>query len=204
MTRRKPNSNKQRKAELQLKRAIKRGDVEPLPPKERDSKRRVRGTRPGNAGNVPPQSSGVGTKRLESRFLKLSNEWLEHAKLVASTTPLERPVPVKLAILDADLLNEAPLVSESTTGNTSGGSGTVLVAPRRPKWRYDQTKKEVEKNEEGLFSKWLQETDRIVDQWRKSSPHDHSHTPGGQGDQQAIFERSPTYFERNLEVWRQL
>lgn len=212
MTRRKPMSHKQRKAELQLKRAIQRGDVEPPPPKERDSKRRIRGTRVANAANLPSRSTGVGTKKLESRFLKLSREWLEHAKLVASSTLLERPVPFKLAVLDTILFNEVPPVLENTgteggsTGNagSNGRSNGGLVAPRRPKWRYDQTKKEVEKNEEGLFSKWLQETDQVVDRWRKAVTQEPSNTPSDQGDQKDIFERSPTYFERNLEVWRQL
>lgn len=38
---------------------------------------------------------------------------------------------------------------------------------RRPKWRYDQTKKEVEKNEEGMFAKWLAAVDSEVDEWRE-------------------------------------
>lgn len=207
-------SNKQRKAELQLKRAIKRGDVEAPPPKPNE-KRRTYGARVGNAANVTSQSTGVGTRKLESRFLKLSNEWLDHAKLVASTTALERPIPFKLAVLDTNSFNEIPSISESVESRSEDTnnavivgskprSNGVLVAPRRPKWRYDQTKKEVEKNEEGLFSKWLQETDQIVDHWRKAATHEASNTPTDDGNPNDIFERSPTYFERNLEVWRQL
>jgi hypothetical protein len=65
------------------------------------------------------------------------------------------------------------------------------------------TKVEVEKNEEGLHKKWFAQMDQIVEDWQKS-PTDHNY--GEQEDDHNMLEvpRSPTYFERNLEVWRQL
>jgi hypothetical protein len=45
------------------------------------------------------------------------------------------------------------------------------------------TKLEVEKNEEGMFQRWLKDTDSVLS---------------------GTSELSPTFFERNLHVWRQL
>jgi hypothetical protein len=111
---------------------------------------------------------------------------------VASTTALPRPIPLESAVLD--------------TNRLSGGSvdENSLIAPRRPKWRYEQSKKEVEKNEEGIFGKWLKDTDALVEQWQTVESDPTSGTPEQKSDEQHKFNRSPTYFERNLEVWRQL
>ena len=70
------------------------------------------------------------------------------------------------------------------------------------------SKVEVEKNEEGLHRQWVERMDHIVEGWQMGS--------GGHKEPQGVDEedekpqkvsqmpRSPTYFERNLEVWRQL
>ena len=62
------------------------------------------------------------------------------------------------------------------------------------------SKKEVEANEEGLFNKWLAQTDAAVEQWAASINEPVS------GDSGAVAQMpsAPTSFERNLEVWRQL
>lgn len=194
MPRKKPTSAKQHKAELQLKRAVKRGDV-PAPPKQ-SAKRRVR---PGGRGERSTDQSagvsgGVSTKKLESSFLKMGKEWLEHARLVAATTTLVRPIPSEAVVLDLSKI----------CGETDD---LTLSAPKRPKWRYDQTKKEVEKNEEGLFSKWIRESDDNVRKWQRAiiqyAPSNVEATDEKEPSSPS-FERSPTYFERNLEVWRQL
>lgn len=39
--------------------------------------------------------------------------------------------------------------------------------PRRPKWRYEMSKKEVEMNEEGVFKKWLSGCDEVIAEWRE-------------------------------------
>jgi hypothetical protein len=49
------------------------------------------------------------------------------------------------------------------------------------------SKKEVEHNEEGLFKKWLEQMDKNFRAWQESTQSE-----------------SPSYFERNVEVWRQL
>ncbi|KAL1670708.1 hypothetical protein GGF50DRAFT_42024 [Schizophyllum commune] len=116
--------------------------------------------------------------RLESSFIRLSPEFLEITKKRASDTPLPRPIPASHAIF--------PSEQSSTEGYVS--------CPRRPKWRYDQTKTEVEKNEEGLFRKWLAEADEKINGFADASDVLSAEGPI----------RSPCYYERNLEVWRQL
>jgi len=61
------------------------------------------------------------------------------------------------------------------------------------------SKTEVEKNEEGLFKKWLDQTDQVLKEWVDSGP---DIPTGSQGE--GVMPRAPTHFERNLEVWRQL
>jgi hypothetical protein len=204
MPRRKPISNKQRKAELQFKRAVKRGDIPAPAATDNPSRKNQRGGRTTTGGSRmksgstgATSGSGINTRQLESRFMRLDKEWLEHASLVASTTPLPRPVPVNMAILDPN--------SFSTPTDQS-----QLTCPKRPKWRYDQSKKEVEKNEEGLFSKWIKESDHIVEQWQQPSMPEAKGDDRDNNDRSTTdhdltkFKRSPSYFERNLEVWRQL
>jgi len=64
------------------------------------------------------------------------------------------------------------------------------------------SKTEVEKNEDGLFKKWLDQTDQVFKEWvdRGPSPSDVGASDQGEG----VMPRAPTHFERNLEVWRQL
>lgn len=67
-------------------------------------------------------------------------------------------------------------------------------------------KKEVEKNEEGLFKKWLDSTDTAVGAWNAAaSPPQAGPAPTEAADSQPErMPHAPTSFERNLEVWRQL
>jgi hypothetical protein len=75
------------------------------------------------------------------------------------------------------------------------------------------TKKEVEKNEEGYYARWLDETEGVVRAWVEGE--EETEQDGAEqevdGDEIAAFKvgggltrRSPTWFETNLEVWRQL
>ena len=64
------------------------------------------------------------------------------------------------------------------------------------------SKNEVEKNEEGLFKKWLDQTDQVLKEWVDSGSSPSGVVTSGQGGD--VMPRAPTHFERNLEVWRQL
>ncbi|OBZ79348.1 Guanine nucleotide-binding protein-like 1 [Grifola frondosa] len=197
MHRRKPISNKQRKAQLQLKRAVKRGDVSPPPPLDRHGKIQRKGPT-GQA--IGPSSRTVAladsSRRLQSSFVKLPQRFLEDTKLLASTLPLSRPIPPDAAILhDVDKGQELNI-----------NRNTQLTCPKRPKWRYDMSKKEVEANEEGLFKKWLAQTDTAVTTWcsADTSEAGEESTEGIETPKNTQMPCAPTSFERNLEVWRQL
>lgn len=130
--------------------------------------------------------------KLESRFLRLPLELLHHHRVVCATEPLVRPIPESSGVLR---------VSEFQPDELEG-----LSCPKRPKWSYNSTKKEVEKNEEGVFAKWLKSTDDLLGSFSRCALscdavertlilHEFSSlasTP------------APTFFERNLNVWRQL
>lgn len=184
-------SNKQRKAQLQEKRAIKRGDVSP-PPAKRNPKHRKRPlvSRSAAAGSVDVQAV-ASSRKLQSTFINLSRTYLEKSRFIAANQPLPRPLPPAVAV-------SSPI----DLGQPNNGDGRKLSCPVRPKWRYDMSKEEVEKNEEGWFKKWLDQTDQITNEWvdRDSSPPD---SEAGIQDEN-VMPRAPTYFERNLEVWRQL
>jgi hypothetical protein len=191
MPRKVPFSNKQRKAQLQEKRAIKRGDVSP-PPVQRNlkQKRRHLASRSAIAGTVDAQAV-ASSRKLQSAFIKLSPAYLEKSRVIASKQPLPRPIPPAVAVFSPDDLDQ-----------TNEGRSQKLSCPKRPKWRYDMSKKEVERNEEALFKKWLDETDRVLDEWVDHGP---SSSDGDTADQgETVMPRAPTHFERNLEVWRQL
>ncbi|KAK2460105.1 hypothetical protein APHAL10511_007871 [Amanita phalloides] len=159
--RRKPTSTRQKKAEQKLRRAIKRGDASPHEPNpiSRSGPSRLRG----QAAKI--RSAQIDSvKRLQSAFIKLSPEFLEETKLIASTIPLPRPISDTKALFNASHISR---------------NLPRLTCPQRPKWRYDMSKKEVEHNEE--------ESDKASqDMGPDANP------------------KSPSYFERNLEVWRQL
>ncbi|KII93170.1 hypothetical protein PLICRDRAFT_35356 [Plicaturopsis crispa FD-325 SS-3] len=192
MTRRKPASSKQRKADLQLKRAVKRGDLPPPEPKPQKSRRPPRqkvGPNGKLIGSGGPSVAAESTRKLQSAFIKLPPHYLEDTKALAGVLPLPRPLGVEAAIF----------------ADPEQGEGT-LSCPTRPKWRFDMTKIEVEKNEEGVFRKWIAEMDERVDAWVKGPPE-----PVREESDEDIpvkeptdMPRAPTYFERNIEVWRQL
>lgn len=172
----KPLSTKQKKANLQEKRAIKRGDIAPPEPSRPIPKRPQHG-RPGTA-RLPPvnQDKIESARKLQSAFLKHSPAFLAHSKLLASTVPLPDPIPE-----DAKYLPQEVYTLPDDLG-----------CPKRPKWRFDMAKKEVELNEEREFVRWHADTISKIDKWRNVEDEDLSRV------------KSPTYYERNLEVWRQL
>ncbi|CAE6482583.1 unnamed protein product [Rhizoctonia solani] len=118
---------------------------------------------------------------LLSSFLKPSPQFLEASKKAAFTEILERPIPQGSSILN-------PSICEV--------SDQGLTCPHRPKWRYGMTKNEVEKNEEGSFAKWIAQTDETINAWRQAN------LVPVQGSSESILP-APTYYERNVEVWRQ-
>ncbi|KAI0031419.1 hypothetical protein K488DRAFT_52165 [Vararia minispora EC-137] len=204
MVRRKPQSAKEHRAQLQLKRAVKRGDTDrsELPNKSsRSGRGRGRAPQPASQSS----SSKIDTvRRLQSSFTTLSASLLEQSKAAAAQQVLLRPIPAEVAIWSSSS-GRLPVEREAELSSMIG-------CIKRPKWRFDMTKKEVERNEEGLFRKWLAHTDAVVNDWLKLGEEARMHKQaglqdGGQNTTSSTAEvmpLSPTAFERNLEVWRQL
>src|SRR5258708_11452052 len=177
-SRRKPTSTRQKKADQQLKHAIKRGDVPPPEVKKSTNTRRKQRIGPTGRPISGPSEAGASNtvqaaRKLQSAFVKVSSEFLEETKTLASNLPLFRPIPDSNAVFRLPDRDDLP----------------TLISPKRPKWRYEQSKLEVERNEEGIFKKWLLQTDDAIEQWKARPP------PEGSGMPNAI-----SHFERNLEV----
>lgn len=124
--------------------------------------------------------------------------------MLADRLPLERPIPYDAAVWKVTSGRMADEKEEAIRKEMS--------CMRRPKWKYEQTKKEVEKNEEGVFLKWLEKMDGLVQSWvdtaheeRRSSRELEDRDPElPPVEEDESMPPSPTIFERNLEVWRQL
>ncbi|GAA5896878.1 hypothetical protein JCM6882_005056 [Rhodosporidiobolus microsporus] len=211
MARKKPVSGKARKAQLQAKRATKAANYtptpfpadlaaalsSPVPSTSSPSSRQPtasRNDRIGQRFRTPEQRERdalhAGRLALESRFIRLPKEVAEHHRRQAATEVLPRPIPSELGVLREDDI--APVPTEE--------GELELSCPRRPKWNYSLSKKELEKNEEGVFKKWLEQTDRTLGRLRapQASPEQL------QDDVESGPSGSPSFFERNLQVWRQL
>jgi hypothetical protein len=170
MQRKKPTATTKHREALLRKRAIKRGDI--VPDEKPKKKRRNKYTGSSKSA-LNPQPTGISTRKLQSSFVKLSPEFLEKCKLLAASLHLPRPVPLENAIF-----------------SENSADGPQLSCIRRPSWKLDQSKEEVERNEEGVFQKWITSVDAVA-----QAP---------QHEDDITMPRGPTYFERNLEVWRQL
>jgi hypothetical protein len=201
MPRRKPASAKQKKAAMQEKRAVKRGDISASEITTKPSQKARRGPTGRTIGKADGSSSHVDAiRKLQSDFVKVSAEFLEQTKILASNEPLPRPLSPQSSCFPPDLILPA---------NVAGPSPQQLSCPKRPKWRFDMTKKEVEKNEEGVHKKWLLQMDTLMERWctdtKKDDTKDHdTDGPDDLKQEIAVVPRAPSHFERNLEVWRQL
>ena len=198
-------SAKKKRAQLKQKRAVKRGDVEP-PPTKPDRRRKLDKASAAHSLDPSRKAATESSRRLQSSFVKLPRSFLEETKHLAATLPLERPVPPAAAVLEVEAALTSPVPQQ---GSSSEEKSRRLACPRRPKWRYDMSKKEVEQNEEGLFKKWLDQTDGMIDDWCDASAHKISsqEQPEEIASANAVptsMPHAPASFERNLEVWRQL
>lgn len=197
-------SGKQRKAELLHKRAVKRGDA-PSPEKQPRKKTFRRPPKPGHTidARQAADDASRAARKLQSQFVKLDHNFLETTKQLAATIPLPRPISADISLLDNPLLVCQP---------GSDREIDQLSVPKRPKWKYTMSKDEVDANEEGYFRKWIAQTDVIVERWHHdgNQPVTSGTDPGSTGQHvidtpcQDNMPHPPTYFERNLDVWRQL
>ncbi|WWC65102.1 uncharacterized protein I303_107716 [Kwoniella dejecticola CBS 10117] len=177
---RKPQSGKHKRQKLLDKRALKRGDLTAEDHAAglhqlNDKYGRVK-VLPSKSGGVDPNSSSI---RLKSRFYGLSSDYLDKTRDLSFEYILERPLSPESAIFPLEILTERDVEGR-------------LTCPSRPKFKVGQSKKEVERNEEGHFKKWLAHTNEVMRDYVDSAEDDE------------YWPRGPTWFETNLEVWRQL
>lgn len=183
MHRKKPVSGKQHKAQLQAKRARKRVGSEP-----QNDVSSLSSTLPNT------RATAISTqRRLESSFVRFPATLLDQSKVIAASVALVRPITSGASIWE---LHSGRLTSEEETHMRA-----QMTCMRRPKWRYEMSKKEVEKNEAGLFAKWLENSDSLVEEWMSAAAEKRQSSLTGMSNAMPI---SPSIFERNLEVWRQL
>ncbi|KZV83144.1 P-loop containing nucleoside triphosphate hydrolase protein [Exidia glandulosa HHB12029] len=185
MPRRKPASIRQKRDKLQHARAVKRGD-EPAPDEKRGPRKR-RDVKPASETSA----SVVAARKLQSAFGRLDATFLAQAKLRASENALVRPIPRDLALPPLEVLESQSL-------------SQPLTCPERPEWHYEDTKSTIESNEEALFKKWLSETDTALHEWLHPPPADAEDPASASTSTSAAKEWGPSYYERNIEVWRQL
>lgn len=185
MGRKQPFSHKQKKTQLQVKRAEKRGDDEIA---QLVAKKPVH-RRPGRS-DLLGTTSGTPRLALESKFVSIPKNYLERTRDLAYSSPLERPLPDEAAVFPLHLV--------------ANPAAAALSVPARPKFRYGQTKKEVEKNEEGVFRKWMAGVKETVDAWVDEGAWSGGRAEDDLGPQGLEWIHSPSWFETNLEVWRQL
>jgi len=188
MTRPIASSGKKRRAQLQTKRAKKRGESPP-PSAVKNGSTSIRYAF--QKGHAKKSGDTAGdTRKLQSRFIALTPEYLDRTRNLAHSTVLQRPLPGSSAVFPTDTL----LRDEGR-----------LSVPSRPKFKYGQTKREVERNEEGVFRKWLAGQREVVRRYVEDG--DEEDVEGKEGQEQSkedMWPRSSSWFETNLEVWRQL
>lgn len=188
MPRKTPISNKRRKEQLLVKRALKRGDIsiEDHDAIRTQQKLKTAKRRPGAVAARSGGPVNTTSRKLQSKFIALSADYVARTRNLAYALPLERPLPPERAVFPLEILEDRDPKRR-------------LICPSRPKFRYGQTKTEVEKNEEGVFKKWLKNVEEVVHEWVDG---DEEQVYAGESIHQVP--RGPTWFETNLEVWRQL
>ncbi|WWC92251.1 uncharacterized protein L201_007205 [Kwoniella dendrophila CBS 6074] len=200
--RRKGNSGKHKRQKLLDKRALKRGEITIEEHSEGLNKLNAQygrvkpnKTLQSKSGGINPNSSSV---RLKSKFVGLNDEYLQETRNLSFELILQRPLSPDSSIFPLDLLTERDKAGK-------------LSCPSRPKFKVGQSTKEVEKNEEGHFKKWLKQTDDIMQEWVDGQDEEDINDIEANGEgyieekqKQVKLPRGPTWYETNLEVWRQL
>ncbi|ODO10572.1 hypothetical protein I350_01169 [Cryptococcus amylolentus CBS 6273] len=186
MPRKVPISNKRRKEQLLVKRALKRGDMtaEEHDQLRSQQKLKTEKKRPGQVAARSDAPVDASSRKLQSKFIALSSDYVVRTRELAYALPLQRPLPASSAEFPLGVLEDRDPERR-------------LTCPARPKFRYGQTKKEVEKNEEGVFKKWLKGVEEVVQEY-VDGEEEQVETE----DETFSLPRGPTWFETNLDVWR--
>lgn len=159
-------SGKQKKQQLQVKRALKRGDD--IEPTAVGINGRARLDKREHA-----RSQSQGGLELHSRFLAVPRDYVTRTRDAAWNDTVTRPLPDYVAVFPQAELVDHP-------------AARSLCVPTRPPFFEGQSKGDVEANERLVFQEWLDRTRATMEAWVDDGSH------------------SPSSFETNLEVWRQL
>jgi hypothetical protein len=173
-------SAKQKKEYLQLKRAMKRGEIdadETLLPKS-NGRTKIDKTSTSRSEAVHD------ALELRSKFTSVPRDYVERTRVAAWDDELERPLLDLATVFPLELVDNP--------------AGKDLTVPSRPAFHAGQSKREVEDAEEEEFRKWRYATREIVDSWTNGTEENENDTSS------ASTLRSPSRFEINIEVWRQL
>ncbi|KAG8219519.1 hypothetical protein J3R82DRAFT_469 [Butyriboletus roseoflavus] len=194
-----PLSGKQRKAQLKLKRAIKRGDA-PLPSEQ--PKKRKKRTRQTSDARLAADQAARNARNLQSQFVKLDKSFLDDTRALAGSIVLSRPISSDLTVLRHEWITPTAAASQLPP----------LSVPNRPKWRYQMSKDELDANEQAYFRTWLAQQDALVEQWRRAlnaSPSTDQTIPSADPARDPVNDSEtrpmphpPTHFERNIERLR--
>jgi hypothetical protein len=194
MPRRKNFSHKFKKAQLQDARAVKRGDLTIEEAAAAHSSRRTTRALEAGISRAPLNPAESSSRRHTSRFVTVSPDYLDRTRILAFSEALPRPLPPDSAIFPVAWLE-------------ARDQERRLTVPARPRFRFGQTKKELERNEEGMFRKWLGETDGVMQEWVEGEEppmQEGLNEDGVYIEPEPKWPRGPSWFETNLEVWRQL
>ncbi|KAJ2720570.1 hypothetical protein GGI07_004534 [Coemansia sp. Benny D115] len=145
MHRKKPFSVKQKKAQMQAKRAKKRNEVDSDDYHSGDEQTQTTRTTP---RPQPQLIAGTGDRRnkLTSQFDKLSREEIEHNKR-RSMRPIQRLSP-----------------EEGLTMSFDDAYSADVDIPVRPAWSYGQSKASLEAREVAFFNEWLENIQALKDE----------------------------------------
>lgn len=113
--------------------------------------------------------------------MSIPADYLARTRESAWNEELPRPIPDSSSAFPLELVDNP--------------AANKLTVPSRPAFRLDQTKSEVELNEQRMFREWIKETRDITKEWIDGDD---------QPEAGPSTLRSPSSFETNLEVWRQL
>ena len=211
-------SAKQKRAQILDKRAVKRGELDPAELRVSNnitvaSAGPVGGSRYARTGGSMSRTSrkaprtalsdqSMHTTRLVSTFVCLTSEYMEETRDEAYRLVLPRPIAEGIRVFPVEIMER----------DNEGDEATRLVCPVRPGFSYDMTKDEVERNEEKYFADWLKGVEETMRRWvatPEQKAYDHAAfantaPESGALDRAGLARHSPTWFETNLEVWRQL
>ncbi|XP_072286041.1 guanine nucleotide-binding protein-like 1 [Pyxicephalus adspersus] len=182
MPRKKPFSTKQKKKQLQDKRERKRGPLE-AGPSESNSRSQSRERAEENTDTSDSESIRTQVRRVNQQpqiFKPGEKGYDPNRYRLQFEKESKEEIERRKKIAQEKLLEPVPETELEVNIDEIYRPGSVLDFPKRPRWNYDMSKEAVQSQEEKAFRNYLQKIYEM-------------HNP-----------RDLSYFDHNLETWRQL